>query len=33
MAIALKNVDRLDPAEKVRITETATSHRKALGIS
>ena len=33
MAIAPKNVDRLDPDEKVRTAETATLHRKTLGIA
>lgn len=33
MAIALKNVDRLDPDEKDRITATATLHRKTLDIA
>ena len=33
MAIALKNVDRLDPEERARITETADGLRVDLGIS
>lgn len=33
MAIALKNVDRLDPEERARITETADALRGRLGVS
>jgi hypothetical protein len=32
MAIPLKNVDRLDPAEREAITATAADHRVRLGI-
>ncbi len=33
MAIALKNVDRLDPDERDRIVETARNHRVRLGVA
>ncbi len=33
MAIALKNVDRLDAEERERIVETAESHRRRLGVA